>query len=101
MYRAVPAFSSEPFARSITIGLKREYPAPNGALFLTNIAHYDHTFERSELFWLAVCVLSIEDALGNRSLISLTEVKYGKPANALFKFKPPEGADVISALGDQ
>lgn len=45
--------------------------------------------------------LSIEDALGNRSLISLTEVKYGKPANALFKFKPPEGADVIYALGDQ
>ena len=45
--------------------------------------------------------LSIEDALGNRSLISLTEVKYDKPANALFKFKPPEGADVIYALGDQ
>jgi outer membrane lipoprotein carrier protein len=45
--------------------------------------------------------LSIEDALDNRSLISLTEVKYGKPANALFKFKPPEGADVIYALGDQ
>ena len=45
--------------------------------------------------------LSIEDALGNRSLISLTEVKYGKPASALFKFIPPEDADVIYALGDQ
>ena len=45
--------------------------------------------------------LSIEDALGNRSLVSLTEVKYGKPASALFKFIPPEGADVIYALGDQ
>ena len=45
--------------------------------------------------------LSIEDALGNRSLVSLTEVKYGKPAGALFKFIPPEGADVIYALGDQ
>lgn len=44
--------------------------------------------------------LSIEDALGNRSLVSLTEVKYGKPASALFKFIPPEGADVIYALGD-
>lgn len=45
--------------------------------------------------------LSIEDALGNRSLVSLTEVKYGKPSSALFKFIPPEGADVIYALGDQ
>ena len=45
--------------------------------------------------------LSIEDALGNRSLVSLTEVKYGKPADALFKFKPPDGADVIYALGNQ
>ena len=45
--------------------------------------------------------LSIEDALGNRSLVTLTEVKYGKPSSALFKFIPPEGADVISALGDQ
>ena len=45
--------------------------------------------------------LSIEDALGNRSLVSLTEVKYGKPSSALFKFIPPEGADVIFALGDQ
>lgn len=45
--------------------------------------------------------LSLEDALGNRSLVSLTEVKYGKPASALFKFIPPEGADVIYALGDQ
>ena len=45
--------------------------------------------------------LSIEDALGNRSLVSLTEVKYDKPASALFKFIPPEGADVIYALGDQ
>ena len=45
--------------------------------------------------------LSIEDALGNRSLVTLTEVKYGKPSSALFKFIPPEGADVIYALGDQ
>ncbi len=45
--------------------------------------------------------LSIEDALGNRSLVSLTEVKYGKPPSTLFKFTPPEGADVIYALGDQ
>ena len=45
--------------------------------------------------------LSIEDALGNRSLVSLTEVKYGKPADSLFKFVSPEGADVIYALGDQ
>lgn len=45
--------------------------------------------------------LSIEDALGNRSLVSLTEVKYGKPADALFEFKPPDGADVIYALGNQ
>jgi outer membrane lipoprotein carrier protein len=45
--------------------------------------------------------LSIEDALGNRSLVLLTEVKYGKPSSALFKFIPPEGADVIYALGDQ
>jgi len=45
--------------------------------------------------------LSIEDALGNRSLVSLTEVKYGKPPSVLFKFQPPEGADVIYALGDQ
>ena len=45
--------------------------------------------------------LSIEDALGNRSLVSLTGVKYGKPADALFEFKPPDGADVIYALGNQ
>ena len=45
--------------------------------------------------------LSIEDALGNRSLVSLMEVKHGKPADALFQFTPPEGADVIYALGDQ
>ncbi|MGB0226173.1 MAG: outer membrane lipoprotein chaperone LolA [Litorivicinaceae bacterium] len=45
--------------------------------------------------------LSIEDALGNRSLVSLTEVKYGKPASALFKFIPPDGADVIYTMGDQ
>ena len=45
--------------------------------------------------------LAIEDALGHRSLVSLTEVKYGKPASTLFKFKPPDGADVIYALGDQ
>ncbi len=45
--------------------------------------------------------LSIEDALGNRSRVSLVEVKYGEPASALFKFIPPEGADVIYALGDQ
>ena len=45
--------------------------------------------------------LSIEDALGNRSLVSLTEVKHGKLADALFQFTPPEGADVIYALGDQ
>ena len=45
--------------------------------------------------------LSIEDALGNRSLVSLTEVKHGKLSDALFQFTPPEGADVIYALGDQ
>ncbi|MEC8693783.1 MAG: outer membrane lipoprotein chaperone LolA [Pseudomonadota bacterium] len=45
--------------------------------------------------------LSIEDALGNRSLVSLTEVKHGKLADALFQFTPPVGADVIYALGDQ
>ena len=45
--------------------------------------------------------LSIEDALGNRSLVSLTDVRHGKPADALFQFTPPQGADVIYALGDQ
>lgn len=45
--------------------------------------------------------LSIEDALGNRSLVSLTEVKHGKPSDTLFKFTPPDGADVIYALGKQ
>ena len=45
--------------------------------------------------------LSIEDALGNRSLVALKEVKHGKPADALFKFIPPDGADVIYALGNQ
>lgn len=45
--------------------------------------------------------LSTEDALGNRSLVSLTEVKQGSPADALFEFTPPDGADVIFALGNQ
>ena len=45
--------------------------------------------------------LSIEDALGNRSLVTLTAVMQGKPSSALFTFTPPEGADVIYALGEK
>ena len=45
--------------------------------------------------------LAIEDALGNRSLVTLTAVMQGKPSNALFQFTPPDGADVIYALGEK
>jgi outer membrane lipoprotein carrier protein len=45
--------------------------------------------------------LSIEDALGNRSLVTLTAVMQGKPSNTLFTFTPPEGADVIYAMGEK
>jgi outer membrane lipoprotein carrier protein len=45
--------------------------------------------------------LSIEDALGNRSLVTLTAVMQGKPSNTLFTFTPPEGADVIYAVGEK
>ena len=45
--------------------------------------------------------LAIEDALGNRSLVTLTAVMQGKPSNALFQFTPPEGVDVIYALGEK
>lgn len=44
--------------------------------------------------------LSIDDALGNRSLVTLTAVTQGRPPSRLFEFKPPEGADVIYALGE-
>ena len=41
------------------------------------------------------------DALGNRSLVTLTAVMQGKPSDSLFQFTPPEGVDVIYALGEK
>jgi outer membrane lipoprotein carrier protein len=43
--------------------------------------------------------LSIEDALGNRSQVTLTAIFRGRPDPQLFEFSPPEGVDVIYALG--
>jgi len=45
--------------------------------------------------------LAIEDALGNRSLVTLMAVMHGQPSAALFQFTPPEGVDVIYALGQK
>jgi outer membrane lipoprotein carrier protein len=45
--------------------------------------------------------LSIDDALGNRSRVTLTAVIRGRPDPQLFEFVPPDGVDVIYALGDQ
>jgi len=45
--------------------------------------------------------LSIEDALGNRSQVTLTAVFRGQPNPELFEFTPPEGVDVIYALGQK
>jgi outer membrane lipoprotein-sorting protein len=45
--------------------------------------------------------LSIEDALGNRSHVTLTAVFRGQPNPELFEFTPPEGVDVIYALGQK
>ena len=45
--------------------------------------------------------LSIEDALGNRSLVTLTTVTHEQPSPERFQFTPPKEADVIYALGKQ
>lgn len=45
--------------------------------------------------------LSIEDALGNRSQVTLTAVFRGQPNPELFEFTPPDGVDVIYALGQK
>ncbi len=45
--------------------------------------------------------LSIEDALGNRSLVTLTKATYEQPSPERFQFTPPKDADVIYALGKQ
>ena len=44
--------------------------------------------------------LSIEDALGNRSLVTLTAVTHDQPSPERFEFTPPDDADVIYALGE-
>ena len=45
--------------------------------------------------------LTILDALGNRSLVTLMEVNLGRPESDLFQFTPPEGADIIYAIGKE
>ena len=45
--------------------------------------------------------LSIEDALGNRSLVTLTAVTHDQPSPERFQFTPPKGADVIYAIGER
>ncbi|MBU24701.1 MAG: outer membrane lipoprotein carrier protein LolA [Gammaproteobacteria bacterium] len=45
--------------------------------------------------------LSIEDALGNRSLVTLISVTHDQPSPERFQFTPPDDADVIYALGEQ
>jgi len=45
--------------------------------------------------------LSIEDALGNRSLVTLTAVTRDQPSPERFQFTPPKGADVIYAIGER
>ena len=45
--------------------------------------------------------LSIEDALGNRSLVTFTAVNLDQPSPERFQFTPPKDADVIYALGER
>jgi Outer membrane lipoprotein-sorting protein len=43
--------------------------------------------------------LQVIDALGNRTRIRFTALDRTSPAPAQFEFTPPEGVDVIYALG--
>ena len=43
--------------------------------------------------------LTIKDALGNQSLVTLTKVNLGRPESDIFQFTPPEDADIIYAIG--
>ena len=45
--------------------------------------------------------LTIKDALGNQSLVTLMKVNLGQPESNIFQFTPPEGADIIYAIGKE
>ena len=45
--------------------------------------------------------LSIEDALGNRLLVTFTSITHDQPSPERFQFTPPKDADVIYALGEK